>query len=58
MKKIYMKPNTEIVKLQLERVIATSTLNINTEVKAQSIGDDYGFTMNDKEDFDATDELW
>lgn len=58
MKKIYMKPNTEIVKLQLERVIATSTLNINTEVKAQSV-DDYGFTMNDKDDFDDFDEsLW
>lgn len=55
MKKTYMKPNMEVVKLQLEQVIATSniTLGGSAEIKGGIV------TMEDKEDdFDATDELW
>ena len=36
MKKVYMKPNMEITKLQLEKMIAQSSINIQSESPAKT----------------------
>lgn len=57
MKKTYMKPNMEVVKLQLETMIAQSNVTLSSSSAASH--SNTGFTMDDKDDFDDFDEsLW
>ena len=57
MKKTYMKPNMEVVKLQLETMIAQSNVTLSSSSAASY--SNTGFTMDDKDfDGEVTDELW
>ena len=56
MKKVYVKPNMEITELQLERMIAQSSINIQSASPAKTKSDT-GFSMDDK-DYDDSGDLW
>lgn len=54
MKKIYLKPTVKITPIKLERVIATSTIDLGGRATQEG-----GMDSKDFEDFDDYDEdLW
>ena len=54
MKKIYTAPLTEVVKVNAEQIICTSTMGVGDEYNSSTTT----ILSKDDEDFDSSEDLW